>query len=77
MYLKREPIPLFIFFIWTQRERPTFTNLLPYESKHLGAYLIMTSSDARIIQSNLKGCDIGVYPLWYLNPRQFGVEASR
>ena len=72
---KREPIPLFIFFTWTQRERPTFTNLLPYEFKHLDACLSMTPSEACTIQSNPKGGDIGVYLLWYLNPRLFGMEA--
>ena len=73
---KREPIPLFIFFTWTQRERPTFTNLLPYESKHLDEYLSMTPSEARTLRRNPKGGDIGVCMLWYLNPRPFGMEAS-
>ena len=37
----------------------------------------MTLSEARAIRSNPKGGDIGAYPLWYLNPRLFGMEAMR
>ena len=72
--LKREPIPLFIFFTRTQRERPTFTDLLPYESKHLGAYLIMIHSESHTLRSNPKTATYvytrftSIHDFWYGSP---------